>query len=92
MVVKGYVDRMAGRERVRLQMLAKFGEDYMPPGGWEDFFGPDDPVRDMKCQQCGEMVAEVRPFGKNHESICEECAKKDMETTELRWRGLNPNG
>ena len=44
------------------------------------------------CQLCGKTAHELRPFGPNHESICQECADKDPETTELRWRELNPNG
>lgn len=62
-----------------------------PPEGWDAFFHLNI-KKDIRCQQCGEMAAEVRPFGKNHESICEACAAKDPETTELRWRALNPNG
>ena len=46
----------------------------------------------MTCELCGAKVTEVRPFGPNHESICEACAAKDPATTELRWRELNPNG
>lgn len=63
-----------------------------PPGGWDAYFNDDHPICNIKCQMCGEMVPEVRPFGPNHESICEKCAEKDPEMTELRWRELNPNG
>jgi len=44
------------------------------------------------CEMCHTKVFECRPFGPNHESICADCAAKDPEMTELRWRGLNPNG
>ena len=44
------------------------------------------------CQMCGKKGVEIRPFGPNHESICAECAEKDPETTERRWRELNPDG
>lgn len=92
MTLPGYIDRQAGRERAKQQILQRFGADFEPPEGWDSYWGPDDPVKDMKCQMCGQMVTEVRPFGPNHESICEECAAKDMETTLERYRALNPDG
>lgn len=91
MTLPGYIDRQAGRDRLKAQLINRHGADFQPPDGWDSFFGIDDPVKDMKCQQCGEMVTEVRPFGKNHESICEECAAKDMATTTMRYLELNPN-
>lgn len=36
---------------------------------------------DDKCELCG-VVAELRPYGANHERICFDCGMKDMATTE----------
>lgn len=91
MTVPGFIDRAAGRERLRQQLLKRFGADFQPPDGWDAFWGPDDPACDIKCQMCGQMVPEVRPFGPNHESICEACAAKDMATTTMRYLEINPN-
>ena len=44
------------------------------------------------CQMCSKQGVELRPFGPNHESICEACSEKDPEMTELRWREMNPDG
>jgi hypothetical protein len=88
MALKGFIDRQVGRDRIRKQLIQRHGADFDPPGGWEAFLGPDDPICDVQCQQCHEWVPEVRPFGKNHESICEKCAAKDMVTTNLRLKGL----
>ncbi len=98
MTIPGYIDRAAHREALKQKMLARYAETvkgtadegtvYEPPGGWEAFFGPDDPILDSKCQQCGKMVAEVRPFGKDYLSICEECAAKDPATTAKMSKGF----
>jgi hypothetical protein len=88
MPLKGFIDRQAGRDRLRKSMLERHGKKFVPEGGWDAFFGPDDPICDVQCQQCHKMVPEVRPFGPNHESICEACAKLDMKTTRERLRGL----
>lgn len=34
----------------------------------------------QQCDGCGE-IRELRPYGKNGECICVECAMKDPETT-----------
>jgi len=91
MTIPGFIDHAAHRERARQQLLQRFGPDYEPPSGWDAFLAPEAPICDVKCQQCGRMVPEVRPFGPNHESICEDCAAKDMQTTTQRYLGLNPN-
>lgn len=91
MSIPGYIDRQAGRDRLKQQLLARLGPNYVPPEGWDAFLLSDDPVRDVKCQMCGRMVFEIRPFGPNHESICEECAAKDMATTTMRYLEINPN-
>ena len=91
MTVPGYIDRAAHRERLKQALLQRHGKDFVPVDGWDAYFGPDDPIRDVKCQMCGEMVPEVRPFGPDHESICEQCAGKDPQTTALRYMGLNPD-
>jgi hypothetical protein len=87
MALKGYVDRQAGREDLKQRMLARHGKDFVPLGGWDEYFGPDDPIRNQTCQKCRKLVAEVRPFGKDFLSICEECAKKDMPTYEKMSQG-----
>ena len=91
MTVPGFIDRAANRQRAKAEFLERYGDDFEPPDGWDAFFGPDNPICDVRCQQCGEMVPEVRPFGANHESICEACAAKDPQTTSLRYLGLNPD-
>ena len=40
-----------------------------------------------KCELCGK-IAELRPYGPNGERICIECGKKNMETTEKKFREL----
>jgi hypothetical protein len=88
MALKGFIDRQAGRDRLKQQLIQRHGADFVPIDGWDAFFGPDDPICDIQCQQCKQWVPEVRPFGRNHESICEACARADMETTSERIRGL----
>lgn len=36
------------------------------------------------CELCGK-IAELRPYGPNHENICFECGMKDEETTKRRF-------
>lgn len=38
------------------------------------------------CELCGKPAFELRPFGPNQESICEDCADKDKDATDARWR------
>jgi hypothetical protein len=38
------------------------------------------------CDMCGQPAFELRPFGPNFETICEDCADKDPELTDRRWR------
>lgn len=39
---------------------------------------------DGKCEFCG-VVAELRPYGPNNESICFDCAMKDEATTSKKF-------
>jgi formylmethanofuran dehydrogenase subunit E len=87
MALKGYVDRQAGRDELKQRMLKRHGAEFVPLGGWDAYFGHDDPILDQKCRKCGHMVAEIRPFGKDFMSICEDCAKKDMATYEQMSQG-----
>ena len=77
MALKGYIDRQAGRDRLKQQLLDQHGQDWVPLGGWDEWFGPDNPTCDAQCTRCGRMVPEVRPFGDNGASICEDCAAAD---------------
>lgn len=36
-----------------------------------------------RCEDCG-IIDECRPYGLNHEEICNECAAKDPAVTEIR--------
>lgn len=39
------------------------------------------------CELCGKLD-ELRPYGKNRERICYECAMKDKETTEMQMDAI----
>jgi hypothetical protein len=98
MTIPGYIDRAKHRENLKQKLIAQYaakvkgtadeGSVFEPPGGWDEFFGPDDPILDSKCQNCGKMVAEVRPFGKDFLQICEECAAKDPAMTAKMSKGF----
>lgn len=44
-----------------------------------------DGTQHAKCQLCGK-VAELRPYGPGGKSICFECAMKDEEGTDRRFK------
>ena len=39
------------------------------------------------CQLCGKSD-ELRPYGPNNENICFDCAMKDKETTDQKFREM----
>lgn len=39
----------------------------------------------QRCEDCG-LITTTRPYGLNHEEICEECALKDPAVTEMRMK------
>jgi len=39
----------------------------------------------QRCESCG-IIDECRPYGLNHEEICNECATLDPTLTEIRMK------
>lgn len=39
----------------------------------------------QRCEQCG-IIDDCRPFGLDHEEICNDCALKDPALTEIRMK------
>jgi hypothetical protein len=37
----------------------------------------------QRCEQCG-IIDKCRPYGLNHEEICNDCAMKDPSLTAIR--------
>lgn len=42
----------------------------------------------QRCEDCG-LITTTRPYGLNHEEICEDCALKDPTVTEIRMKESN---